>query len=236
MDKQNYFDALYEAVANDGSLKANHILLLNIILSKANQHLETIASYEQLTKWTSVAERTLKNLVKELVAKGWLTYKKGNTGYANVYQIAVSKLHPYAKYFIPDTQSTVCKYKDGMRERKAQSLEFNTKNRPRVLREDEDISILEPGTYFVKPNDSKVYLVRDEGHNLYAISLDTLSDFDRAYESRVKRDFKHDVVLTDDELSALEDANNKRQPFRQWKDLSEDERLEWKLRHESSDA
>lgn len=210
-------------------MKTNHVLLLNTILSRANEHLETVASYEQLHQWTKVGVRTLKNLVGELVDKGWLTYERGNSlGYSNVYQIAVSKLSPHAKYYLPDAQSKVGKYKDGRREHKAQSLEFNTKNRPRVLREGEDISILEAGTYFVKPNDDKVYLMREDGCRRYAVSMDELNDYDRAYASRVERGFEAPVVLSEGELQALEEANAMRQPFLQWKDLSEDERQEWK--------
>ena len=208
-------------------MKANHVLLLITILSRANEHLETIASYEQLHQWTKVGERTLKSLVGELVGKGWLTYERGNSrGFSNVYQIAASKLRPYAKYYLPDTQSKVSEYKEGRRERRAQSLEFNTKNRPRVLREDEDISILEEGTYFVKPNDNKVYLVREDGCHRYAVSMDALSDFERAYAARIEHDFAAPFVLSEEELQALEEANAQRKPFR--KDLSEEERQESK--------
>ncbi|PWI34668.1 hypothetical protein DI392_06100 [Vibrio albus] len=218
---------MHEAVSQDGALKANHVLLLTTILSKTNKDLEAVASYEQLAKWTMIGERTLKSLVKGLVDEGWLTYQKGNTGYANVYQIALAKLRPHAKYYLPEAQSKVCKYKFGKRELKALSLEFNTKNRPRFLREDEDISILEAGTYFVKPNDSKVYLVRDDEKRRYAVSMDELSDFERAYASRIDNDFEMPVVLTDVELKALDEANNMRKPFRQWEDFSDEERDAW---------
>ena len=179
------------------------MLLLSTLLTKSNQYLETLASYKQLSRWTKLADRTLKGLIKSLVEAGWLKYHRGSTGFSNVYQIQTAKLRPHAKFFIPETQNEVSRYQHGRRELTAEVLAFNTKSRPRVLTESEDISILEPGTYFVKPDDSEVYLLRYEGDKLVVRSMRELSDYDRAYTSRIRGFFKEDHTVNDIDPSSL---------------------------------
>ncbi|SEG46677.1 helix-turn-helix domain-containing protein [Vibrio hangzhouensis] len=175
--------------------------VLVTILTHANGALECIASYEQLTQWTALSQRTVQTHVKALCDDGWLTYSKGNTGYANVYQVQVDRLCRYAKYYLPQSQSEVTKYKGHKRKTHYKSLGFNTKDRPYVLREDEDLSLVEDGTYFVRPNEQVVYLMRDLGGHMQAIDTRRLSDFDRAYKSRVQMSFE-----TDKALVSLEDV------------------------------
>lgn len=176
--------AVFKAAENNQFKTPAQMSVLLAIVTSMNVALECIASYEQLANWTSQSERAVRAQVKALCEGEWLTYSKGNTGYSNVYQVQTKKLRDYAHYYLPKTQSEVCKYKGYQRTNKHESLAYNTKARPYVLREDEDMSILEDGTYFTKPNDLSVYLMRDVGGCMVATDIKALSDYDRAYSSR----------------------------------------------------
>jgi len=190
-----YSQALLNAISADDTLKSNHVLLLTILLLNSNESLETIKTYEELVKLTHLTDRTLKSLVKHLVEVEWITYKKGNTGFANVYQLQVSKLANHSDLFIPKTQSPVCRYKKGKRSTDAESLGFNSKSRPRVLKEAEDVSLLEAGTYFTYPHDDKVHLLRDINGKRIVTCLDALSDAERVEAQRYGLD--NCLVVTD---------------------------------------
>lgn len=150
-------DALFTATNEEG-LKANERLVLLHLTLCSNKYLETYIPYEDLSKLTGIAERTLRTLVKSLVDSGWLDYFKGNSKYANAYQVKSSKLAPHARFYIAPKQSPLVPYKNGKRTKPAIHLGLNAISRPFILRERDDIEQLTEGTYFIVEGRGDVYL------------------------------------------------------------------------------